>query len=59
MQPSSRAHGLVASAKPLHFTPPASLEHLRQMSETYLASPDDVLDPEQSTVAAHQPLLPK
>ena len=29
MQPSGKAHGLVASAKPLHFTPLPLLEHLR------------------------------
>ena len=59
VQPSGKAHGLVASAKPLHFTPSPSLEHLRQMSESDLASLDGVLDPEHSTVAARRPLLPK
>ena len=59
MQPSSKAHGLVPSARPLHFTPSPSLEHLRQMSESDLASLDGVLDPEHSTVNARRPLLPK
>lgn len=60
IQPSSKAHGLMPSGKPLHFTPSPSLEHLRHISEGDLASLDGVLDPEQhSTVSVRGPLLPK
>lgn len=57
------AGGLAPFGKPLHFTPSPSLEHLRQTSDTDLASLDGstgVFDPEHAhAMNARRPLLPR
>ncbi|KAK9902203.1 hypothetical protein WJX75_007656 [Coccomyxa subellipsoidea] len=61
----SKVHsgGLAPFGKPLHFTPSPSLEHLRQTSDSDLASLDGssgVFDPEHAhAMNARRPLLPR
>lgn len=63
---SSKAHGgLAAAGRPLQFTPSPSLEHLRQTSDSDLASLDGhtgvFADSElgHSSASSRRPLLPR